>query len=173
VLDLVGRRFPGTGVGVTLLAELLEKGGRVEDALRAYRRGLAAEPREQVYHNNLAYLLARRGLQLEEALTLVGRARRLGPQGEKFYLDTEGWVLYRLGRYAQAAQRIQAALWQLDRGIGPTVSESLYHLAMVRLALGERGAAVSLLRQAAALARRGEYGRLAREELRRQESPPR
>lgn len=173
VLDLVGRRFPGTGVGVTLLAELLEKGGRVEDALRAYRRGLAAEPREQVYHNNLAYLLARRGLQLEEALTLVGRARRLGPQGEKFYLDTEGWVLYRLGRYAQAAQRIQAALWQLDRGIGPTVSESLYHLAMVRLALGERGAAVSLLRQAAALDRRGEYGRLAREELRRQESPPR
>ena len=167
LLEELNRRFPDNAWEVTMLAELLEQQEGVDLAASAYRLGIKREPHEAVYYNNLAYLYSRAGVHLEEALELVRRAQRLGPQGARYYLDTEGWVLHRLGRHAEAAKRLRQAVLMMDKGMGSTVSESLYHLGVALAALGDHEAARTALRRAAAIDLRGEYGRKAAAELRK------
>lgn len=166
LLEELNRRFPDNAWEVTMLAELLEQQQGVELAAQAYQRGIERDPQEAVYYNNLAYLYARAGVHLEEALQLVQRARRLGPQGARYYLDTEGWVLHRLGRHAEARERLREAVLLMDKGMGTSVSESLYHLGAVEAALGNEAAARAAFQRAAAIDPRGEYGLKAAAALR-------
>ncbi|MBM4319222.1 MAG: hypothetical protein FJ125_04500, partial [Deltaproteobacteria bacterium] len=165
ILDWLGQRFPGNVWEVTMLADLLEQSRDSAAAIAAYRKGIEREPHQPVYYNNLAYFFARAGKNLDEALQLVHKARLLGPQGEKYYLDTEGWVLYGLGRKEEALQRIRASTWLMDKGMDSSVAESLYHLGLVLRDLGRQEEATAVLRRAAAMDFRGKYGQMARQEL--------
>ncbi len=164
-LDRLDRWFPDNPYTVTWLAEILETTGDEEGAEAAYRQALAREPRAGVYMNNLAYLFARRGRDLPEALALVRKAMRLSPASNKYYLDTEGWVLYRMGKLRQARQRILESIWLMDVQTGGAVGESFYHLGMVARDQGDREAARAAFWKAATWDRHGEYGRKSRKEL--------
>jgi tetratricopeptide (TPR) repeat protein len=60
--------------------------------------------------------------------------------------DTVGWALYRLGRYDQAAASIEAA-----RALGADDARLRFHDGAIRLARGDVGGGVSMLRSALAL----------------------
>jgi tetratricopeptide (TPR) repeat protein len=48
-------------------------------------------------------------VRLEEALTLIERAVAIDPENGA-YLDSLGWVLYRLKRFAQAEEQLRRAV---------------------------------------------------------------
>ncbi len=164
-LDELDRRFPDHSAKVTLLAEALEASGDEEGAEQAYRQALSRNPRAGVYMNNLAYLFSRRRTGLEEGLELVRRAERLQPPSNKYYFDTEGWVLYRMGRLEEARDRILASIRLMNAAMGPTVSESYFHLGTVSRDLGRLDEARRAFRTASVLDPWGEYGRRSKQAL--------
>ena len=86
------------------------------------------------YHpalNYLGYLWADRNENLEKAKELIDKALTLDPQNGH-YLDSLGWVLYRMGEYNEALIQIKNSL----DIIGPH-TEIYEHLGEVYRALGE------------------------------------
>ena len=71
--------------------------------------------------NYLGYMLADRGEQLDYARDLIGRAVDLSPDNAAF-LDSFGWVYYRMGEYEEALKHLQRAV-ELD--IDPVIFDHL------------------------------------------------
>ena len=97
--------------------------------------------------NNLAYLLASKDKQLDEALEYAGRARILVPNNASV-LDTYAYVLYKNGEYERAAELFQAALqiYEQDKVSAPA---AIYdHLGAVNEKLGLTAEAVAAYEQA-------------------------
>jgi len=68
-----------------VMADSCTRQARYDDAEKFYRRALEKSPDEGVAMNNLAVLLALRGVKLEEAMKLANRALEiLGPNGAVF-----------------------------------------------------------------------------------------
>lgn len=84
-------------------AALLEAAQRMPAAERILLDALAAYPNSHELKNFLAYLWAEAGLRLDEADRLVTDALLLQPDNAA-YLDTKGWILFKLGRYYEALQ---------------------------------------------------------------------
>ena len=59
--------------------------------------------------NNYSYTLAERGLKLKEALNMSQRAIQLDPDNSA-YLDTIGWIFYKLKKYNKAIDYIQKSI---------------------------------------------------------------
>lgn len=156
------RSDPSAAWFVTLKSDVLESSGDVPGAVAVYREALARWPADSALHNNLAYLFARRGENLEEALALVRRARALDPSQNVYYLDTEGWVLYQLGRYEEAADLIRASIRQMEEKLGSSLSESYWHLGQVLEKLGDGEGAILNYAVAMRVDPSGRYGTQAR-----------
>lgn len=93
--------------------------------------------------NNWAYFLSLEGRDLERALAMATRATALSPSNPTF-IDTQAWVLYRLGRYAEAKKLMQQAL-SLDRNAS---AEMALHYGDILYALGEKFMAQTYWRKA-------------------------
>ena len=152
---------------VTLESDVLETSGDIAGAIAVYREAMMRQPMDSALYNNLAYLYARRGENLEEALSLVRRARALDPSQNVFYLDTEGWVLFQMGRYDEAATLIEASIRQMEEKQGSSLSESFWHLGQVHEKLGHEDKARQAYRTALRLDPSGRYGLRARSDLTR------
>ncbi|MCS6809622.1 MAG: tetratricopeptide repeat protein, partial [Candidatus Kapabacteria bacterium] len=85
--------------------------GLQERALEFYNRLVFLEPDNAAAANNLAYLLAERGERLGYALELAQRALDSDSTNPSF-LDTYGWILYKLGRYHEAGDYLERAVEQ-------------------------------------------------------------
>lgn len=112
---------------------------RPAEAERAFRGILARDPLNANTLNYLGYMLANRGQQLPEALTLVDRALVADPDNPAF-LDSRGWALFKLGRAADAEAPLRRAASVLR---GSSVIQS--HFADVLTALGKRDEAAERL----------------------------
>ncbi len=97
----------------------------------AYRNVLVLDPHNALAMNNLAYLYAEEGAMLHRALHLATGAVQLEPANGVF-LDTLGWVNYRLGNYAAACDVLEKAV-----ATGIDEAEVFSHLAAVYLKLGK------------------------------------
>jgi tetratricopeptide (TPR) repeat protein len=112
-------------------AMLAERMNRLDVLEADLREILKREPNNTDALNALGYTLADRTARYEEAHTLIKRALDLTP--DNFYvLDSMGWVLYRLGRPAEAVPYLQKARAQRD---DPEVAA---HLGEVLWALGRK-----------------------------------
>ena len=122
------------------LATLYE---RYEEAETLYREIIAqggGNP-APVALNNLAVLLAMRGIKLDEALQLINRALEVsGPVGAM--LDTRASVYIALKQPDKALADMQDALADAER------PERLFHLAQVQHLKGDEAAAAAALRRA-------------------------
>ena len=81
------------------------------EAEAMYRRAIEEDPDLPVAYNNLAYLIAELRSAPEafqQAIGLVDRALELRPE-EPNYLDTKGWLHYRLREYVEALELIELA----------------------------------------------------------------
>lgn len=146
-----------------LEAELLDASGDVEGAIAVYRDAIRCYPSATGFANNLAYLLARRERDLDTALTEVRRALALDPANDAA-LDTEGWILHKLGRHDEARAQILKALRGVTTGESPGLAELYYHLGAVERARGATDAARAAFAKAARLDPTGTYGILAAKE---------
>ncbi|MDQ7088281.1 MAG: tetratricopeptide repeat protein [Acidobacteriota bacterium] len=113
--------------------------GRFEEAEQAYRRLLEAAPSDDSALNDLGYLLAEQGRNLDEAVNLCERAVALRPE-EPAYLDSLGWALHRAGRSREALDVLSRAVYGSGDNTDPVMRE---HLGEVFLALGQVERAVA------------------------------
>ena len=99
---------------------------------KAYEKALRYFADNAMVLNNYAYFLSLDNRDLERAHTMITRALALA-ENNSTYLDTMAWVLYRLGRYAEAKKYMQQAL-SLDRSRS---AELALHYGDILHALGE------------------------------------
>jgi len=90
------------------LARLAQEEGDRGAAIEAYSKAVKIDPRNVVALNNLAGLLADEDGRMEEALGDARTACALAPERLEF-ADTYGWILFRLGRAAEAAAALAPA----------------------------------------------------------------
>jgi len=90
------------------LGAAFEQHGQLDSAIVTFEEIIRHNPNHAPSLNYLGYTLADRGLRLEYARELLARAVELQPNNAA-YLDSFGWVHYRLGDYDTATQYLSAA----------------------------------------------------------------
>jgi len=136
---------PGSKAAHFLLGAAYERSGKREQAVAEFRGLLKADPDYHAALNYLGYMFAERGENLDEARKLIEKAVALEPDNGA-YVDSLGWVYYRLGRLEQARSALERAT-RLETADG-TVQE---HLGDVYGAMGQRDRAGEAYRRAIAL----------------------
>ena len=99
----------------------------------AYDRSLALRYDNAMVLNNYAYFLSLEERDLERALTMSSRVVAL-TDNNPTYLDTHGWVLFKLGRTDEARKILQKAV-ALD---GQKSPELMVHYGDILHLLGEQ-----------------------------------
>jgi tetratricopeptide (TPR) repeat protein len=128
----------------TMVGILLEAQQRSAEAQRAYQRVLDIDTRAPVAANNLAYIYAEEGANLDVALNLAQTAKAARPDDPDVN-DTLGWVYYK-------RDLPTLALAPLEQSVKTNPKHPLYqlHLGLVYSKLGETAKARAALAQAAA-----------------------
>lgn len=142
ILWKVNRKAPqdlNTVVALGVALENLKQFSRLDSL---YDAALTLHPDAAILLNNYSYSLAERGIRLEEALRMAQKAVSLEPDNGA-YLDTIGWIYYKLGNLEQAASYLSKAV-QL-RQDSPVVIE---HLGDVYFKMGRREEALKYWRRA-------------------------
>lgn len=115
-------------------AAALERLDQFEESEALFRQLVDTEPNDANAANYLGYMWADREVNLDEALELIARAVSLDPENSA-YLDSLGWVHFRLGDLAEAERWLRRAV---DLG-GNLGDGTIYcHLGEVLLAGGDR-----------------------------------
>jgi tetratricopeptide (TPR) repeat protein len=91
-----------------LQGSIYERQKKFDLAEQAFRQVLQQDPNNSMALNYLGYMLADRNMHLEEALTLIKKANDLDPQNYN-YIDSLGWVYFKLGNYDQAEENLRRA----------------------------------------------------------------
>ena len=90
------------------IGSLHEREGRMPEAISTFESILMADSNHHQSLNYLGYMLADRGERLDYARSLIERAVRLEPSNAA-YLDSYGWVFYRLGQFNEALKQLEKA----------------------------------------------------------------
>jgi tetratricopeptide (TPR) repeat protein len=93
----------------TLLGILEDGRGNIAAAETAYRRALEITPETPIAANNLAWIIAENGGNLDEALQLATLAVTKSPRSAGFY-DTLGWVYLKKGLNSPAIEQMRKAV---------------------------------------------------------------
>src|SRR5689334_7028029 len=91
-----------------LQGSIYERQKKIDLAEQAFRQVLQQNPSNSMALNYLGYMLADHNSHLEEALTLIKKALDFDPQNGA-YLDSLGWVYFKLGNYDQAEESLRRA----------------------------------------------------------------
>ncbi len=105
-----------------LRGDTYEHEKKYDEAEAEFKKVLAANPQSAVTLNYLGYMNADRGVQLEESLNYIKLAVSLDPTNGA-YLDSLGWVYFKLGKYDLAEENLNKA--SLRMGSDPTVQDHL------------------------------------------------
>ncbi|MGC8865060.1 MAG: tetratricopeptide repeat protein [Bacteroidales bacterium] len=111
-----------------------------------YEKVLSIDSLNALVLNNYAYSLAERKINLDKALKMSEMSLKIDSV-QSSYLDTYGWVLFRLGRYQEALNYIKKAL-QHRESPDPVLLE---HLGDVLYHLGRKQDAWDYWKEAAQL----------------------
>jgi tetratricopeptide (TPR) repeat protein len=106
---------------------MLERMKKLDKAEVEFRKVLKADPDNAGAMNYIGYMLADANLRLEESLGLITKALDIEP-GNGAYLDSLGWVQYRLGRLEDAEKNLRRALEKTPRD--PTVHDHMADILM-------------------------------------------
>jgi tetratricopeptide (TPR) repeat protein len=102
---------------------------RYQEADEIYERALQLDPYNVLILNNYAYNLSERGVNLERALEMSKYTINKEPNSAS-YLDTYGWICYKMGKYEDAKKYIEKAV-----GISGSSAVLMEHLGDVYDAL--------------------------------------
>ena len=101
-----------------------ERQKKYAPAEEMFRKVLAEDSQNAMALNYLGYMLADRGIKLDEALAFVKKAVELDPQNGA-YLDSLGWAYFKMGKYDQAEDNLTKASRSQRMGSDPTVQDHL------------------------------------------------
>jgi tetratricopeptide (TPR) repeat protein len=125
-----------------MIGMLYEAQGRPQDAEEWYQRALQIDSRAAAAANNLAWIWAEKGENLDSALELAQVALRELP-AQPQVADTLAWVYYKKELYAMASPLLERAMaGDRANAVYP------YHLGLVYLKRGETRKARQYLQQA-------------------------
>lgn len=114
-----------------LLGAIYDRQKKYGQAEEQFKKVLAADPLNANAFNYLGYMLADRGVELDQSVAYIKKALQIEPQNAAF-LDSLGWAYYKMARYDLALPPLEKAAQKLSTD--PTV---LDHLGSVYLKLGK------------------------------------
>lgn len=127
-----------------MLGAVYERQKKFEQAEQQFRKVLEVNPDHAAVLNYYGYMLADRGVRLEEATAMIQRALQQEPNNGA-YLDSLGWAYYKQNHLAEAEEYLRKAV---DRDShDPTI---LGHLGDVCMKLGQTDRAAELMERALA-----------------------
>jgi len=148
---------------MTLFKGLIEKHPNNEEVVRTARSNLSIifvnlgdyakgeaeletllehNPEEAGVNNDLGYLYAEQGKNLEKAEAMIRRALAEDPDNSA-YLDSLGWVLFKRGKAKDALEPLEKAVKQLSESPSSGDATIFEHLGDVYFQLQENGRAKS------------------------------
>jgi tetratricopeptide (TPR) repeat protein len=142
-----------------MLGTIYEMQKRYDLAEKHYRKTLEINSEFAPAANNLAYILAEKNRDLDEALVFARKAKEFLPDDPNV-MDTLGWIYYKKGLYGNAVAELSDALEKLSDN--PIVN---YHLGMALYKKGETGQARAKLERALSISADFEGAAEARETL--------
>jgi tetratricopeptide (TPR) repeat protein len=123
---------PNSAGPVMRVALLLESLGRRDEAKPMYEQILRMDPSNVVALNNLAFIKAEEGADLDQALAYAQRAKQRAPMDANI-ADTLGWVYIKKNLSDDAVKVFEELVKQ-----HPSNSTYRYHLAMALFQKGDR-----------------------------------
>jgi len=127
-----------------MLGSIYERQKKYDQAEQQFRKVLDVNPNNAPVLNYLGYMLADRGVRLEEATSMIQHALKEDPSNGA-YLDSLGWAYYKQNKLAEAEEYLRKAVNR--EGRDPTI---LSHLADVYLKLGQNERAADLFERSLA-----------------------
>ncbi|MFZ0959444.1 MAG: tetratricopeptide repeat protein [Terriglobia bacterium] len=110
---------------------IFERQKKYEQAEQTFKKVLDMNPLDAPASNYLGYMLADRGVRLEESVKYIQQALDLDPVNGA-YLDSLGWAYFKMGRYDLAAPPLEKAASKIQDD--PTIHE---HLGNLYLRMGK------------------------------------
>jgi len=110
---------------IFVAGSVYERQKKYDKAEESFHKVLADDPHNAMALNYLGYMLADRGTRLDEALGYIRRAVALDPQNGA-YLDSLGWVYYKMGNYDLAEENLRRASERMSND--PTIHDHLGEL---------------------------------------------
>jgi len=121
-----------------LKGALEEREKHYKPAQKLFQKALKLSPDSAMTLNYLGYMLADRGQQLPMALTLIRKAVDQEPMNGA-YLDSLGWVYFKMGEYELAEQNLRQAVARdaTDATVHDHMGELYAHTGRIRLAAAQ------------------------------------
>jgi|CZKI01.1.fsa_nt_gi tetratricopeptide (TPR) repeat protein len=140
-LQEVVARNPKDTRALMLMGTIEDREKDYTSSKAAYEKLLAADPNNGPALNNLAYVYSEKIGDLDKALEMAQKARKVLPN-EPHVADTLGWILYKRHQYRWALSLLTESVNALQ-----TDPEMQFHLGMTHYMLGDEASArVSLER---------------------------
>lgn len=143
-----------TNVGNIYLAK-----NDLTNALKYYQDALKINPNDPVAANDVAWIYALQGRNLDEALSLATQAKQAAPDLPSIN-DTLAWIHYKKGNYQVSVSLLEDAVKKM-----PDRAEFRYHLGMALNGAGDKTRAKAELQRALALNLRGTEAQDAQQTL--------
>lgn len=118
--------------GHFLLGSIYEREKKYDLAEQEFKKVLSTDPLNAAAANYLGYMLADRGVRLEESVKYIQEALKLEPNNGA-YLDSLGWAYFKMHRLDQAENQLEKAARLITTD--PTIHE---HLGHIYLELGKK-----------------------------------
>jgi tetratricopeptide (TPR) repeat protein len=107
---------------VFVKGSIFERQKKYDEAEQAFKQVIASDSQNANALNYLGYMLADRGVRLEEALGYIKKAVDLDPANGA-YLDSLGWAYFKLGKYDLAEESLNKAVQRTPHD--PTVQDHI------------------------------------------------
>ena len=127
------------------LASVYERRKDYERAMNIYRELYTSHPDNLLVVNNLASMLSDYSNKPEDLQFAKRLSAKLELSGQPLFLDTIGWVNYKLGEYEKSIQSLLAAI-----EMSPDVNIFNYHLGMAYKMTGKKDLARKYLEKSLA-----------------------
>lgn len=98
-----------------IISNIYVQKGEMRKGEEILEKILAEDPDDPSVNNDLGYLYADQGKNLEQAEKMIRKAVAAEPENPA-YLDSLGWVLYKLGKFEEALPHLQKAAETLEGG---------------------------------------------------------
>ncbi len=92
----------------SMLGEIYNSAKQFAESDKAFDEALKNDPQNASTLNNYAYFLSERGERLAKAKEMSGQSLKIRPD-EGTFLDTYGWILYKMGDYDKAREAVEKA----------------------------------------------------------------
>ena len=114
------------------IGDIYSEMGKQPTTYKYYKKALKYNKSNIMVLNNYSYFLSEEGKELEKALTMSSLVIASEPDNAT-YLDTYGWILYKLERYEEAKKHLRRAIALSDKDNDVL----MLHLGDVFFALGD------------------------------------